>query len=121
MIRGTGGLATRPRMADDVSSGGSRKNTENIRKSGRISVDAEVTLRRAGQHHYRVHAYDLSPLGCKLEFVERPQADERVWVKFDGMEALEGHVCWTEGFVVGIEFIRPMYPAVFDALVQRLR
>ena len=108
-------------MADDVSSGGSWKGAENIRKSERVSIDAQVTLRRAGQHHYRVHAYDLSPLGCKLEFVERPQMDEHVWVKFDGMEALEGHVCWTEGFVVGIEFTRPMYQPVFDALLQRLR
>jgi hypothetical protein len=59
--------------------------------------------------------------GCKLEFVERPELAERVWVKFEGLDAIEGQVCWIDGFVVGIEFVRPMYAAVFDALVPRLR
>jgi hypothetical protein len=91
-----------------------------VRKAERVAVNAEVSLRRPGQNHYRVRAYDASPLGCKLEFVERPAPAERVWVKFDGLDALEGQVCWVDGFVVGVEFVRPMYAAVFDALVTRL-
>ncbi len=91
------------------------------RKSARVTVNAEVALRRPGQHNYRVRAYDASPFGCKLEFVERPELAERVWVKFEGLDAIEGQVCWIDGFVVGIEFVRPMYAAVFDALVPRLR
>ena len=90
------------------------------RKADRVAVNAEVALRRPGQHNYRVRAYDASPFGCKLEFVERPELAERVWVKFDGLDALEGQVCWVDGFVVGIEFVRPMYAAVFDALAARL-
>jgi hypothetical protein len=90
------------------------------RKAARIAVNAEVSLRRPGQNHYRVRAYDASPLGCKLEFVERPEPAERVWVKFDGLDALEGQVCWVDGFVVGVEFVRPMYQPVFDALAARL-
>jgi hypothetical protein len=43
-----------------------------------------------------------------------------VWVKFDGLDAMEGQVIWVAGFVAGVEFIRPMHPAVFDALVPRL-
>jgi hypothetical protein len=30
-------------------------------------------------------------------------------------------VCWIEGFAAGIEFVRAIHPAVFDALVPRLR
>jgi hypothetical protein len=90
------------------------------RKAARVAVNAEVSLRRPGQNHYRVRAYDASPLGCKLEFVERPEPAERVWVKFDGLDALEGQVCWVDGFVVGVEFVRPMYQPVFDALAARL-
>ena len=70
---------------------------------------------------YRVRVYDASSHGCRLEFVERPQVDDHVWVKFDGLEAIESRVRWVRGFVVGVEFVRPMYPAVFDALVARLR
>ena len=91
------------------------------RKAERIALDAEVALRRTGQHLYRVRVYDASPHGCRLEFVERPRVAEHVWVKFDGLDSIESLVCWVEGFVVGVEFVRPMYPAVFDALVARLR
>jgi hypothetical protein len=90
------------------------------RQAARTAVNAEVLLRRPGQNHYRVRAYDASPFGCKLEFVERPELDERVWVKFDGLGAIEGQVCWVEGFVVGVQYARSMHPAVFDALVPRL-
>ena len=90
------------------------------RRSDRVAVDAEVALRRAGQQLYRVRVYDASPHGCRLEFVERPQLEERVWIKFDGLSAVEGMVCWTEGFVAGIEFVPAIHPAVFDLLVPRL-
>jgi hypothetical protein len=109
------------RISPDLDSGIPPDRQKLVRKAERVSVSGEVSLRRSGQHNYRVHAYDLSPLGCKIEFVERPELDERVWVKFDGLDAVEGMVCWIEGFVVGIEFVRPVYPAVFDALVARLR
>ena len=90
------------------------------RKAGRIVANAEVTLRRSAQLNYRVRAYDASPYGCKLEFVERPELDERVWVKFDGLDAMEGLVVWVAGFAAGVEFVRPIHPAVFDALVPRM-
>src|SRR6476661_10910317 len=76
---------------------------EDPRRADRISVNAEVALRRAGRLNYQVHAYDLSPLGCKLEFVERPQLEERVWIKFEGLDAIEGLVCWMDAFRAGIQ------------------
>ena len=91
------------------------------RKSPRIDLQAEVQLRRSGQHHYVVNAFDISREGCKLEFVERPRLDETVWVKFDGYDAIESNVCWVEGHSVGIEFIRPIYPSVFEMMVHRLK
>jgi hypothetical protein len=91
------------------------------RRAERVTVDAEVALRRSGQHLYRVRVYDASPYGCRLEFVERPQLEERVWIKFDGLSTVEGVVCWVEEFVAGIEFVPAIHPAVFDLLVPRLR
>ena len=91
------------------------------RKSPRAPVNAQVFLRRWGQNNYRVRIYDMSPHGCKIEFVERPRLDERVWVKFEGLEALEAGICWIEGNAIGVEFERPMHPAVFEHLLSRLR
>lgn len=91
------------------------------RKAERIHINAQVFLRRAGQLNYRVRAYDATRFGCKVEFVERPTLDERVWIKFEGLSALEGLVCWVDGFLAGIEFVQALHPAVFETLVQRLR
>lgn len=89
------------------------------RKAMRIALDAEVALRRSGQHNYHVRVYDASPYGCRIEFVERPGLDERVWVKFDGLQAIEGMICWVEGFLAGVEFVNPIHPAVFERLIDR--
>ena len=90
------------------------------RRAERVAVNAQVALRRSGRLGYRVRAFDASPLGCKLEFVERPRFDERVWVKFDGLDAIEGIVRWIDGFIAGVEFVRPLHPAVFAALLPRV-
>lgn len=87
------------------------------RKALRIALDAEVALRRSGQHNYHVRVHDASPYGCRIEFVERPGLDERVWVKFQGLQAIEGIVCWVEDFVASVEFVNPIHPAVFDRLI----
>lgn len=86
----------------------------------RVQVDAEVALRRAGKLHFRVRLYDLCPNGCKAEFIDRPEVGEQVWIKFDGMQAMEAHVRWIVGSRAGIKFARPIYAAVFDMLLARL-
>ena len=47
--------------------------------------------------------------------------DERVWIKFDQLNAIEAMVCWTTGFNVGLEFERPIHQAVFEMLLVRLK
>lgn len=105
---------------DIATSGGSGPGSSRKRKSPRVSLRAEVQLRRSGKSNYVVTVHDVSPEGCKLEFVERPRLDETVWVKFDKLDAIEASVCWIKGSDAGIEFVRPIYGPVFDVLVSRL-
>jgi len=91
------------------------------RRSDRVSLTANVTLRRIGKSSFKVAVTDASPEGCKVELVERPSVDEIVLVKFDGLEPLEAEVCWVEGFTAGLNFKRAMHPAVFELLVARLQ
>jgi PilZ domain-containing protein len=84
----------------------------------RIHFTAEAGMRRSGGHGYRVRVFDLSPQGCKIEFIERPAVGERVWVKFDTLEAIEGTVRWIDGHIGGLEFERPLHDAVFQRLVR---
>lgn len=91
------------------------------RRSKRVAVTAEVTLRRHGRQNFRVQVFDASAHGCKVEFVERPEAKECVWVRFEGLEPLEARVCWLDGHCAGLQFSRPIHPAVFDLMAERLR
>lgn len=87
----------------------------------RIEVMAELSLRRHGRLHYVGRLFDLTPHGCRVEFVERPKCGEMMWAKFENLEAIEAKVRWVDGFNGGLEFVRPIYPAVFDLLVARLK
>ena len=91
-----------------------------LRTCVRMPVAANVMLRRSGQMNYRVSVHDISPHGCKLEFIDRPQLEEIVWVKFDGFGPLPSLVCWTGDFTAGVKFQQPLHPAVFDLLLQRI-
>lgn len=87
----------------------------------RVCLYAEARMRRLGKANYRVRMFDLSPRGCKVEWVERPRVGEYVVVKLAALDALQAEVCWVEDLCVGLRFTQPIHSAVFDLLVQRLR
>lgn len=105
---------------DRLAAGAEGRPPRPLRRAPRVALDAEVMLRRAGRNNYRVRVYDMSPQGCRVEFVERPNLDELLWVKFEGLDAIEASVCWTGGPAAGLEFVRPVHPAVFEHLLRRL-
>lgn len=89
------------------------------RRSSRTALDASVSLRRAGQRSYRAKVVDASPHGCRVDFVERPALEERLWIRFAGLQPIEAEVCWIDGFCGGLNFVQPIHPAVFGAIVSR--
>ena len=95
-------------------------NPHKPRATDRVKKVADVVLRREGRNPYSSRVFDLSPSGCKVEYVEVPRVGERIWSKFDGLESIEGEVMWVNQHHGGIRFIRPIHPAVFDLLSQRL-
>src|SRR4051812_5839392 len=90
------------------------------RRSERVALSAQVSLRRVGKNNYRVSVFDVSRLGCQVEFVDRPDLEELLWIKFDGLQALEAQVCWVSGFKAGVAFTAPIHEAVFGELLTRL-
>ena len=91
------------------------------RRHHRVELTAEVSMRRLGKINFRVRVFDLSPDGCKVELIDRPQVEEKVMIKFEGLEALEAETCWVDGVTAGLKFVRAIHPAVFDLLVARLQ
>jgi hypothetical protein len=92
--------------------------SERPRGAHRLKFVAEAGIRRAGVRGYRVRVFDASRDGCKIEFIERPAVGERVWVKFDGLEAIEGTVRWIAGHLGGVRFELPLHEAVFQRLAS---
>jgi hypothetical protein len=83
----------------------------------RTAFSLEVGIRRSGGRSFRVRLFDLSPQGCKMEFVERPDVGECVWVKFDRLQGIEGRVRWVAGHTGGVQFQPAMHEAVFRGLI----
>lgn len=112
---GTAGLSftwDRPRDAPPTAG--------NIERSvQRIVTSIQATMQRHGQNKYSVSVSDMSPEGCKVEFVDRPSVGERVHMRFQGLHSLEGEVRWIVGNDAGVSFDRPIHPAVFDQIIAR--
>jgi len=89
------------------------------RDEPRISTAIEATMQRHGKAKYPVTVYDMSTAGCKVEFVDRPDVGEPVHMRFHRLQPLEATVRWIAGIQAGVEFERPIHPAVFDLLIRK--
>ena len=89
------------------------------RRAVRVPITAEIEVRRSFNGKYPVTVRDCSPHGCCINLLDRVALDETLWIKLPGIESIEAYVCWTRDFVAGVEFIKPLHPAVFDMLLKR--
>jgi hypothetical protein len=87
------------------------------RQTDRVVVDAWLFMHRAGEVKFQTRIYDISPEGCLVEFVSRPRIGDRVWVKIEGLEALQATVCWVTGLRCGLNLAAPLNQAVFSSIV----
>lgn len=90
------------------------------RNAERVPLNIEAILRGRGRPSYRVRVYDLSPTGCRAEFVERPREGDHLSIKFDFLEAIGAEVLWVDTRAAGLRFDNAIHPAVFSLLLQRL-
>lgn len=90
------------------------------RRSARVPIDAQVTIRRHGHNAYNARVFNLSECGCKVEIVDRPEFGDDVLLRLPGLEPIRAIVLWVKGSAAGLEFERPIHPAVFDVLAQKL-
>ena len=86
-----------------------------------MPLQAQIDFRRAGEHAYFVNILDISPEGCRIDLPERVKLDEVIWLALPGLESLQGRVCWVKEWTAGVEFVRPLHPAVFDMIAQRMQ
>ncbi len=90
------------------------------RRWPRLPLEADVEFRRKRETHYTIPIHDLTPFGCCIASPESLAAGEMVWVQMPSLQSLSGEVKWTRSWISGVEFERPMHPAVFDMMAHRL-
>jgi hypothetical protein len=93
---------------------------EERRRFGRVSLPSEIIVRRIGGFNFQVALKDISSGGCRVEMVEPCELGDPVIARLPELEPLGSRVCWGEGTITGVQFLRPIHPAVFDALLARM-
>lgn len=91
------------------------------RRCERASLDARIEFRRRKEMRFAIRLRDLTAEGCRIELPERLGTDELVWISLPGLESLASTVRWACESFSGVEFQRPMHPAVFGMMVGRLQ
>ena len=90
------------------------------RSARRALLGSELRVRRIGGFNFQAGLKDVSTDGCRIELIEECEPGEDVIARFPELEPLGAWVRWTLGVTAGIEFMRPIHPAVFNALLGRL-
>lgn len=91
------------------------------RRGQRVRVaSAEIGMRRMGSFSFQVVLEDVSTGGCKVELVEFVEVNDHVIARFPGIEPFSAKVSWADSRFAGIDFDRPLHPAVFEQLLSRL-
>ena len=89
------------------------------RKAERAHVDLDAGLRQRGASGVSVQVHDLSTHGFRASTHLHLYVGADVWLKISGLEALHARVAWTNGCLVGCEFVQPLHPAVMQMMVSR--
>ena len=90
------------------------------RSEVREPFPAQIELRKPGTGRQAVTGRDLSTTGCCLEMFEPTLRHDILWVTLPGLETLEATVRWVDEGLAGIEFKRPLHPAVLAMLLARV-
>lgn len=91
------------------------------RRDERRDLKADAFVRSNHQTRVGGSVVDVSENGCRIELCSGSvRAGQHVTVKISGLEAWSGVVRWAEKFQVGVEFTRPLHPAVVDHLGRTL-
>jgi hypothetical protein len=95
---------------------------QKARKSSRVAVDFSAGLRpRGGTSAVSVHILDLSTDGFRIDSLLDLQVGMDVWLRLPGLEPTHARVAWTDGYLAGCAFERPLHPAVLDMIIARAK
>jgi hypothetical protein len=90
------------------------------RSTARSDAAGEISMRRVGSFGFEVPVRNVSAAGCSVGLVEPVAVNDRVIARLPGLEPLAAKVIWSDPHCAGLQFERPIHPAVFELLLERL-
>ncbi len=113
-------------MVDSQQHGGStlehslpNAETAHERAAERVPLSAEVQF-RSGARRATVKVNNLSVAGARIAVAHLLRAEDQIYLKLPGLEAIEAKVVWVDAFEAGCKFARPLHPATFAAVVRAI-
>ena len=89
------------------------------RKSERLPLNASAVVKRyQSGRRIRAQLCDLSDVGCKMISQEAVGMGTQLLIKMPGLEFWTATVAWRQGEVAGLQFQKPLHPAVVEHLAK---
>ena len=95
-------------------------DTTELRRGARTRLKTEIGFRKPRETPYEIRLADLSQYGCQVRLREKLATGDLLWITLPGIEMQQSWVRWVEGWNAGLEFERPMHPAVYDHVARQL-
>jgi len=89
------------------------------RAAPRARVSIRASVREAGSTRVDIDVVDLSATGFRFESLYGFAIGARVFLALPTLSPLEAVVTWRNNMAFGCQFIRPLYPAVFEMIATR--
>ncbi len=91
------------------------------RRAKRNGVQLNCTVRERSRSAVDATINDFSASGIRIQSNGVPLPGNQIWVRLSGLDSLTGRVAWTNGNLAGVEFERPLHPAVALRFEPRAR
>jgi hypothetical protein len=91
------------------------------RQSDRFASCAPIHARRIPGTNFEVPLDNVSVGGCRIETLEECEEGDDIIARLPHLEPIGARVRWTLGRTAGLQFTRPIHPAVFNTLIEQLQ
>lgn len=87
----------------------------------RSAVRAQAKVKQVDSQFLDTILLDLSIAGFQFYSPEQLNEFKPLMVKLPGLEMLQAKIVWRKNHYCGCQFTKPLYPAVFEHIVSKLR
>lgn len=82
------------------------------RRAERFTTDIAAGVRERGRSRIDIEVVDLSTHGCRIEYKGMLVVGAQAWLTLPGLEGWSARVAWMKEREAGLDFLRPLHPAV---------